>query len=317
MTGAALRLAAGADRLSAARAEAVAGELRSAHPAREVRLVAVAPPGRAPGGGLEAVEAVRRAVLAGEADAGVHAFGDLPLAPADGLVVAAVPMRADPRDALISRDGKALPFQPPGTRIGTDSARCAAQLLRRRSDLVIAPARGDAPARLAALDRGEVDALVLPAADLHLLGLLDRVTQYFDTDLMIPAPGQGAVALEARDGDRAVLELLAPLHDEATAYAVRAERVCLERLGGDASRPIGIFALTDGEIMAVHGIVSRPDGSKSARLRWSGPWRAADDVGETLAELLLAAGAGNHLGLATPGGSFGGNGASHTQPGSR
>lgn len=304
MTGPALRLAAGGDRLSAARAEAVAGELRAAHPALDVRVVLVPAPDRS-----AVALAVRRAVLDGEADVGVHAFGDLPLAPAEGLVVGAVPMRADARDVLIARDGKALQFQPPGTRIGTDSARCAAQLLRRRSDLAIAPIRGDALERLAALDRGEVDALVLPAADLQPLDLLDRATQYFDSDLMIPAPGQGALALEARDGDRATIDRLAPLHDEATAYAVRAERVCLERLGGDSSRPIGIFALTDGELMAVHGIVSRPDGSRSARLRWSGPWRAADDVGETLAELLLAAGAGNHLGhRPPPGGAFGGNG---------
>lgn len=299
MTATVLRLATSGGRLAVARAEALAAELRAAYPGLDVRLANV---GSSADGMVDRadVAGMRDAVRSDVADVAVHAYEDLPNAPADGLVIAAVPMRADPRDVLIARDGKAFQYQPPGVRIGTDSARCTAQLLRRRSDIVVVPLRGDVPARLAALDRGEVDALVLTAAGLDRLGLLERVTQYFDTDLMIPAPGQGALALEVRADDRNTAALLAPLHDEATAYAVRAERVCLARLGGPPDSAIGIFALTDGEIMAVHGIVSRPDGSKSARLRWSGPWREADDLGETLAELLLAAGAGNYLGHPPP-----------------
>jgi len=302
MTGGILRLATRGSRLAVAQAESVAAELRAFHPALTVRLEIVQTRGDAEldrsiaaiGKGAF-VREVQQAVLDGAADVAVHSFKDLPTDDVPGLVVGAVPMRADPRDVFVARDGKVFQYQPPGVRVGTGSPRRTAQLLRRRSDIAVVPIRGHVETRLAKLDQGDVDGLVLAAAGLDRLGLLDRVTEYFDTDLMIPAPGQGALALEVRADDQATAALLAPLHDEATAYAVRAERVCLARLGGGCGTPIGIFALTDGDIMAVHGIVSRPDGSKSARLRWSGPWREAEDVGETLAELLLAAGAGNHL----------------------
>jgi len=295
MTGP-LRLAAADDPLALARAEAIAADLLVAPGnGRQAEVVRVDAQDARESGAV--VAAVRQAVLEGTADVAVLPFEGLPLDPAPGLALAAVPMRADARDVLIAREGKALQYLPEATRIGVGSARVAAQLLRRRGDVVAVPQPPDLLGQLAALDRGEVDAVVVAAEALDRLDLLDRATQYFDSDLMIPAPGQAALALEVRDDDPLARARVAPLDDEPTAYAVRAERACLRRLGVGPERPLGIFALTDGALMAVHGIVSRPDGSKSARLRWSGPWRAAEEVGETLAELLLAAGAGRHLGL--------------------
>jgi hydroxymethylbilane synthase len=163
--------------------------------------------------------------------------------------------------------------------------------LRRRSDLRLVPIGGSLDGLLARLSAGDLDGIVLSAAALYWMDRLDLVTEYFDTDQLIPAPGQGALAAEVRADDHATAELMAPLHAEHTAYAVLAERTCRSRLSGPGDAPVGIFATTDGHTMFIHGIVATPDGSRAARLRWSGPWREADDVGSTLAELLLAIGA--------------------------
>jgi len=287
-------------RLALAQAEGVARDLRAAWGDRapEVRLEVVRtrgddlldrPVGEIGKGAF--VREVQAAVLEGRADVAVHSYKDLPTDAAPGLTIPVVPMRADPRDVLISRGGKVLQYLPEGARIGTGSGRRGGQLLRRRGDLVVAPIRGNVDTRLAKLDGGEFDALVLAAAGLDRLGRLGRVTEYFDYDQMIPAPGQGALALEVREGDTATTALLAPLHDAHTAYAVLAERACLAALGGGCNVPIGIHALTDGDKMAIHGIVLTADGTRAARMRWSGPWRAAADLGETLAELLMSIGA--------------------------
>jgi hydroxymethylbilane synthase len=236
------------------------------------------------------VTEVRAALLDGRADLAVHSSKDLPTEPLPDLVVAAVPRRADPRDVLVSRTGQVFGYLPAGARIGTGSRRRAAQLLRRRGDVVIVELRGNVDTRLAKVAAGEVDAVVLAAAGLERLGRLAEVTEFFDPDQMIPAPGQGALALEARAGDRRVLKRLDPLHDARTAYAVTAERTCLAALGGGCHTPVAVFATTDGELMHIHGLVATPDGSHAARLRWSGPSGRPEEVGRTLAELLLAAG---------------------------
>lgn len=281
--------------LAMAWAQAVASDLALAWPELQVRCEVV----RAPGTGhlpndeakVARVEAIRRAVVAGRADVAVHAFENVPTGPAPGLAVPAIPQRADPRDVLVSLTGKVFTYLPDGARIGTNSRRRSSQLLRRRSDLQIVPLHGDVDGRLAALRQGAFDAIVLGAADLWRLGRLGVITEYFDTDLMIPAPGQGALALEVREADARTAAHLAPLHDASTAYAVRAERACLARLGGGVNRPIGVFATTDGEDMFIHGIVASLDGTRAARLRWGGPWREAEEVGSTLAELLSQIGA--------------------------
>lgn len=237
------------------------------------------------------VTEVRAALLEGNADLAVHSYKDLPTAPAEGLAVLAVPPREDPRDALISRDGRVLQYLPEGSRIGTGSGRRAGQLLRRRPDLEILPIRGNVDSRLSRLESGDLDAIVLAAAGLRRLGLAERITECFDVDQMIPAPAQGALAIEGRVGDGRVLELLAPLNDDDSAFAILAERTCLAALEGGCSVPIGIHAAVDADRMRILGVVLTPDGTRTARMQWSGPLRAAREIGETLAELLVSIGA--------------------------
>lgn len=269
-----------------ARVAALGSDLTSAWPDVDVECEAVY--------GDDEDEMVARArdlVRRGRADVALHSYDSVPLGKAEGLKAPTVPQRADPRDVLVTRGGKVFVYLPEGARIGAAGAWREAQLLRRRSDLQIVPMSGDLDSRLMRLEHGELDGLVLSAAELYWLGRLEIATEYIDTDLLIPTPGQGALALEIRAEDNRAAELLAPLDATHTAYAVRAERTCRRRLGGDKDAPVGIFATTDGETMFIHGIVATRDGSRAARLRWSGPWREADDVGTTLAELLLAIGA--------------------------
>jgi hydroxymethylbilane synthase len=296
------------------RAEAIAKELRGAWPNVVVDVRAVdagsrtgpsmrgatpapatfdrADDAASPGGRATSIaEVVRGALRSGEADIGLHAFPSLPLAPAPDLIVGAVPMRGDPRDALVSASGKVLAYLPAGSRIGADAPGRAAQLRRRRTDLAIVPVAGDDEARLQTVRDGLCDAGIVSAAALADLGLLDRITEYLDTDQLIPAPGQGGVALEVRLGDTTAAAIVAPLHDALSAFAINAERACLAGLRAADDVPVGVFAVTDGEYMFIHGIVATPDGSRAARLRWTGPWRDPVEVGGTLAELLLSAGA--------------------------
>ena len=296
-----LRIATRGSKLARAQSEAVGKEIQAAWPdsGLEVEYHIVSTRGdeildRAAGaiGKGAFVREVQAALLQGHADLAIHSFKDLPTDGVPGLKIAAVPQRADARDALISRTGKALQFLPEGSRVGTGSKRRAGQLLRRRSDLQPVPIRGNIDTRLAKLDAGEdYDALILAAAGLERLGLRERVTQYFDRDQMIPAAGQGALALEVRENDAETQALLAPIHDELSAFTVMAERRCLEMLGGGCSVPVGIHAISDGERMVIYGIVHSEDGARTARMQWAGPQREAKDLGETLAELLISIGA--------------------------
>jgi hydroxymethylbilane synthase len=283
-----LLLACGADRLARQRAESLAAELRQPPNGVEVELVPVA------GGGTSApglTAALRDAVLSRTADAAVHAWPDLPWGGAQGLVVVAVPSRADARDCLVTRTGRVMAYLPKGAAVGCVEPRQEAQLRRRRTDLAVVQLGADTVQAMDRLDGGEVDGLVVRVSDLDWLGWADRIAEFFDTDQMIPAPGQGALAVEARAGDHRSAELVAAIDDPDTAYAVLAERTCAARLHADRQSPVGIFAVTDGASMFIHGIVATPDGSRAARLRWSGPKRAAEEVGDTLAELLESVGA--------------------------
>jgi hydroxymethylbilane synthase len=175
--------------------------------------------------------------------------------------------------------------------VAAQGARRQGQLLRRRSDLLAEPFHGDIAQGLERLEAGAWDAIIFAAADLELLGLGPRISERFDHDQMIPAPGQGAMALETRAGDDQLAALLAPLHDANTAYAVAAERACLAALNAGLDGPVGVHAISDGEGMVVYGIVLSADGTRTARMQWSGPARNAVDLGETLAELLKSIGA--------------------------
>ena len=189
------------------------------------------------------VGALREALLGGEVDLAVHSLKDLPTGPAAGIVLAAVPSRDDPRDALVARDGAKLADLPPGARIGTGSPRRAAQLLGLRADLRCVPIRGNAGTRLGKVSEGELDAVVLAYAGLARIGHVGAITQVFEPDEMLPAPGQGALAVECREGDAELAALLQLVTDEASMAAVTAERSLLEALEAGCSAPIGAYAV--------------------------------------------------------------------------
>ena len=188
------------------------------------------------------VSALREALLGGEVDLAVHSLKDLPTGPAAGVVLAAVPSRDDPRDALVARDGAKLADLPSGARIGTGSPRRAAQLLGLRADLRCVPIRGNANTRLGKVGDGELDGVVLAYAGLARIGYANTVTQVFEPDEMLPAPGQGALAVECRDGEPELAALLATVTDQASLAAVTAERSLLEALEAGCSAPVGAYA---------------------------------------------------------------------------
>ncbi|MEI8055958.1 MAG: hydroxymethylbilane synthase [Actinomycetes bacterium] len=242
------------------------------------------------------VAAVREAVIRGEADLAVHSLKDLPTAAAPGLQIAAIPLREDPWDVLVARDGHTLATLPHGARVGTGSPRRAAQLLALRPDLDVVGIRGNVDTRLRKVTDGEVDAVVLAHAGLARLGRLDSVTEVLDPDHMLPAPGQGALAVECRDVDvdAALLDALSDLDDPATRVAVTAERALLAGLEAGCSAPVGAYATVSGigsEIL-VHltGSVVSADGRIQVRKSVTGPAGDAASVGFNLAAELIAAG---------------------------
>ena len=243
------------------------------------------------------VSAVRDAVLRGDADVAVHSLKDLPTAPAEGLRLAAVPAREDARDVLVARDGGTVATLPAGATVGTGSPRRAAQLRALRPDLVVVPVRGNVDTRVNKVVAGELDAVVLAHAGLARLDRLDAVTEVIETDQMLPAPGQGALAVECRDveDDAALLDALRDLDDDATRVAVTAERSLLAALEAGCSAPVGAHATVssdNGEVV-VHltGTVVSDDGQVQVRKSVTGPAGDAEQVGRSLAADLLAAGA--------------------------
>ena len=243
------------------------------------------------------VAAVREAVLRGDADIAVHSLKDLPTEPAPGLVIAAMPVRQDPRDVLVTRDGSTVMTLPVGARVGTGSPRRAAQLLAARPDLDVVPVRGNVDTRLRTVTDGTLDAVVLARAGLARLDRLDAVSEAIGTDLMLPAPGQGALAVECRDVDvdAALLDALRSLDDVATRVAVTAERALLATLEAGCSAPVGAYATVSGvgEDLLVHltGNVVSLDGTVQVRKSVTGAAGDAVALGRDLALDLLASGA--------------------------
>jgi hydroxymethylbilane synthase len=237
------------------------------------------------------VSALRQRLLDGEVDLAVHSLKDLPTAAPEGVTLAAVPPRDDPRDALVARDGAKLADLPARARVGTGSPRRVAQLLAVRPDLRCVPVRGNADTRLRKVAAGEVDAVVLAYAGLARIGRLDAVTQVFETDEMLPAPGQGALAVECRAGDTRTLELLAGLDDPASRAAVTAERSLLAALEAGCSAPVGAHATVTG-ILHLRAAVLATDGTGAVRHSCSGPVIEGERLGRELAARLLAPGSG-------------------------
>ena len=236
------------------------------------------------------VSALREALRGGEVDLAVHSLKDLPTGPAPGIVLAAVPARDDPRDALVARDGAKLADLPAGARIGTGSPRRAAQLLGLRRDLHCVPIRGNAGTRLGKVAEGELDGVVLAYAGLARIGRGHAVTQVFEPDEMLPAPGQGALAVECRDGEPELAALLAAVTDEASVAAVTAERSLLEALAAGCSAPVGAYA-EGTEPLRMRAAVMSTDGTRVLRAHGSASGADARRLGRDLAAELLGRGA--------------------------
>jgi hydroxymethylbilane synthase len=238
------------------------------------------------------VSALREALRSGEVDLAVHSLKDLPTGPAAGIALAAVPPRDDPRDALVARDGAKLADLPAGARIGTGSPRRAAQLLGLRADLRCVPIRGNANTRLGKVQDGELDGVVLAYAGLVRIGFAHAITQVFEPEEMLPAPGQGALAVECRADSRELAARLGAVTDQASMAAVTAERSLLEALEAGCSAPVGAYA-AGLEQLRMRAAVMSTDGSRVLRARGDAPSADAGQLGRALAAELLQSGAGD------------------------
>ncbi|MEE1744350.1 hydroxymethylbilane synthase [Streptomyces sp. NPDC006641] len=255
------------------------------------------------------VAALRDALLRGEVDFAVHSLKDLPTAQPEGLVLAAVPVREDPRDVLVARDGLTFEQLPSGARIGTGSPRRMAQLnAYARShglDIETVPIRGNVDTRIGFVRSGELDAVVLAAAGLSRLGRSGEVTDFLSVDTVLPAPGQGALAIECAASSADLAAALAELDDPVTRAAVTAERALLAALEAGCSAPVGALAdlLVDGQVvneLRLRGVVGTTDGSSLVQLSTTGPVPTSQDdaaaLGRELASEMLAKGAAGLMG---------------------
>ena len=240
------------------------------------------------------VAEIERALLRGQIDFAVHSMKDLPTEMTPGLCIAAIPEPEDPSDALISR-GPGLRDLPAGARIGTSSPRRRAQLLHFRPDLQIVDVRGNLDTRLRKLDEGLFDAIVLAYAGLHRMGWADRITEKIPPEICLPAVGQGALAIQAREDDREVNDLLAGLDHAESRIAVTAERAFMHALGGGCQVPVGALGSIEGDKLVLNGVAAGLDGSTLVRGEVSGNPVEPSRLGDELAQVLLTAGAGEIL----------------------
>jgi hydroxymethylbilane synthase len=290
-------------------AEHVAARLRSACPGLEVSLRIIktrgdkildVPLARVGGKGLF-VKEIEEALVRGEVDLAVHSVKDVPAELGEGLVLAAIPEREDPRDALVLPARGGVPARgglgalARGAVVGTSSLRRRCQLAALRPDLAVRDLRGNVDTRLRKLDAGEFDAVLLAAAGLIRLGFGDRVSELLDPAAMLPAAGQGALGIEARGDDREALSLAASLHHAETASRVRAERALLARLGGGGQVPIAAHARLEGTGLLLEALVGHPTSGRILRGRAEGDRARAEEIGRDLGADLLARGGGEIL----------------------
>jgi hydroxymethylbilane synthase len=297
-----LRIATRGSALALAQSRIVEAGLRAAWPGLEVVLVGVVTEGDRRrdlsaaqlGGKGVFTAAVQQAVLDGRADVAVHSAKDLPAAQTPGLALAAAPEREDPRDVLVTAagtavEGEPLDSLPTGSRVGTGSPRRVALLSWLRPDLEVLPLRGNVDTRVGKVIAGELDAVVLAASGLRRLGLAAAGAGFLDPEVFTPAPGQGCLAVEAREDDQRVLTLLAGLTHEPSRTALTGERAFLARLGGSCTLPAGALLTIAGGSLEMRGFVAAQDGKGLVRERLTGPVGDPEGIGRALADHLLAA----------------------------
>lgn len=294
-----LRIATRKSQLALWQAEYVRARLIELHPDLEVELVTFTTQGdkildtplaKVGGKGLF-VKELENAMLRGEADIAVHSMKDVPVELPEGLHLAVICPREDPRDAFVSNHYETLEDLPEGARLGTSSLRRQCQLAALRPDLDIISLRGNVNTRLQKLDDNDYDAIILAAAGLLRLEFADRIREYLSPEVCLPAIGQGAVGIECREDDDWVHEIIAPLADPDTTLCVRAERAFNQRLQGGCQVPIGGYAILDHGVILLRGMVGAVDGSELVHGEIAGPPEDAEYLGRVLAEDLLSRGA--------------------------
>ena len=241
------------------------------------------------------VKELEQAILAGDADIAVHSMKDVPVEFPEGLGLTIICERDDPRDAFVSTRFASIAELPAGSRVGTSSLRRQCQLRAQRPDLQVIDLRGNVNSRLAKLDAGEYDAILLAAAGLKRLGLQERISALLPAELSLPANGQGAVGIECRLDDNELLSLLAPLEHPQTRQRVLAERAMNRALQGGCQVPIGAYAELEGDTLWLRGLVGFPDGSRILRAELRGAVGEPEALGQALAEQLLTQGAAELL----------------------
>ncbi|WP_299580610.1 hydroxymethylbilane synthase [uncultured Microbulbifer sp.] len=293
-----IRIATRESALALWQANFVKDRLKQEHPTLDVQLLPMTsrgdrvldiPLAKIGGKGLF-VKELEVAMLEGRADIAVHSMKDVPMEFPEGLYLPVICEREDPRDAFVSNNFAGIAELPQGAVVGTSSLRRQCQLLAHRPDLQIKFLRGNVNTRLAKLDAGEYDAIILAAAGLLRLEMRERIRSFLPSTVLLPAGGQGAVGIEARN-DRELEALLRPLHCSKTAARLSAERALVKRLNGSCQVPIGCYAELEDNALWLRGLVGSPDGSTMIRAEIRGAAEDGEALGTQLAEQLLAQGA--------------------------
>ncbi|MBI3560857.1 MAG: hydroxymethylbilane synthase [Gammaproteobacteria bacterium] len=294
-----LRIATRKSQLALWQANDVADRLRARHPGLQIELIKLttqgdkildAPLAKIGGKGLF-VKELEQGLLSGDADIAVHSMKDVPVELPSGLHLPVICTREDPRDAFVSNRYTGFAQLPAGAKVGTSSLRRQCQLRAQRSDLHFVDLRGNVNTRLQKLDQGEFDAIILAAAGLIRLGFAARIRESLAPEISLPAIGQGAVGIECRVADDRVNALIRPLHDPKTALRVGAERAMNRRLQGGCQVPIAGYAEIEHGVMLLRGLVGTLDGRTVLRAEIAGPPEHGDELGEVLADDLIARGA--------------------------
>jgi len=298
-----LRIATRKSPLALWQAEHVRARLLECHAGLQVELLTMSTKGdrildsplaKIGGKGLF-VKELEQGMLEGRADIAVHSMKDVPAELPDGLCIAAILEREDPRDAFVSDQYASIDALPEGARVGTSSLRRQCQLRARRPDLEILDLRGNVGTRLGKLDAGDYDAIILACAGLKRLDLEARITMALPPELMLPAIAQGVIGIECRCDDEQVKALIAPLHHAVTGQRTQAERAMNAALAGGCQAPVAGYSVIGSAGIELRGLVGRPDGTEIIRGDISGPAQDAEALGKQLADELLSRGAGQIL----------------------